>query len=72
MPHLFEQIFRASLKQAGQAYILIGIILVLISLLILFVPEILVIFTASIFFSAGILLIYRGWKLKNSQAEFTL
>jgi uncharacterized membrane protein HdeD (DUF308 family) len=47
-----------------------GILLVLIGLIIMLFPEILIIFIASLFIGAGIVILYIGWKLRKRQRNF--
>ena len=51
-------------------YYLPGIILILIAIMIVAVPEILVVFVASIIIMAGISALYIGHKIRKSEIEF--
>ena len=54
----------------GTGFYLWGTILFLIGLIILLVPQILVMFIASIFFVTGFGFLYLGWKLNSRRKKW--
>lgn len=65
----FLNIFGVTQDQSWRFFILTGVSSFLIGVLILFVPEILVAFIASIFFIIGTSLIFAGWKIRKMFRE---
>ncbi|GAB4377918.1 MAG: hypothetical protein Kow0042_26250 [Calditrichia bacterium] len=59
----------AMMRQNVLAIIMFGVFFLLIGMLILFVPEIIIAFIASIFFFIGGMLIYWGWRARKYLKE---